>query len=234
MTGRLVLFDIDGTLLSAGGISARCLGGVLVEAFGTNGYLDGYDYSGKTDPQIVRELMRGAGFTDAEIDRRLPDTLAKYAARLAEALRPEHVRPKPGIAALVEALAALPQVTLGLLTGNLEPCARTKLAPLDLNQRFGFGAYGSDAEDRQQLPAVAVERALAKTGQRFAGKAVVIVGDSIHDVRCGRSLGVRAVAVATGQTAMSVLGAEGPDRLVQDFTDTQRSIDAILGTGKDA
>jgi phosphoglycolate phosphatase-like HAD superfamily hydrolase len=232
LTPRLVLFDIDGTLLSAGAISARSLGEALLEVFGTNGYMDGYEYSGKTDPQIVRELMRGAGFADAEIDRRLPESLANYTVRLAQTLRPEHVRPKPGIAALVDTLAAAPDVTLGLLTGNLEPCARTKLAPLDLNEHFGFGAYGSDAEDRYQLPAVAVERALARTGQRFAGKSIVIVGDSIHDVRCGRSLGVRAVAVATGKTAISVLAAEDPDALVEDFADTQRSLHAILGGGE--
>lgn len=232
MTERLVLFDIDGTLLSAGGISARSLGEVLIQVFGTTGYLDGYDYSGKTDPQIVRELMQGAGFSDAEIDERLPETLERYTARLGQALRPEHVQPKPGIAPLVEALATIPHVTLGLLTGNLEPCARTKLAPLDLNARFGFGAYGSDHEDRYRLPTLAVERALKSTGRRFAGKAVVVVGDSIHDVRCGRSLGVRAVAVATGRTAMGVLAAEAPDALLEDFADTQRSLHAILGEGQ--
>jgi len=148
LTERLVLFDIDGTLLSAGGISARSLGDVLIQVFGTSGYMKGYDYSGKTDPQIVRELMRGATFSDPEIDARLPETLERYTLRLAQALRPEHVQPKPGIAPLVEALATIPHVTLGLLTGNLEPCARTKLAPLELNARFAFGAFGSDHEDR--------------------------------------------------------------------------------------
>lgn len=226
---RLVLFDIDGTLLSAGGISARCLGEALTDVFGEPGPMEGYDYSGKTDPQIVRELMRGAGRADDEIERLRPGTLANYARRLRETLRAEHVRPKPGVGPLIAALGREAGVTLGLLTGNLEACARTKLAPLGLNERFGFGAYGSDDEDRYRLPALAVERARGATGRSFVGVEVVIVGDSIHDVLCGRSLGVRAVGVATGRTPAEVLEAAGPAALLPDFSDATRSLEAILG-----
>lgn len=226
---RLVLFDIDGTLLSATGISARCLGEALVEVFGESGPMEGYDYSGKTDPQIVRELMHAAGRDDAEIERRRPGTLASYARRLADTLRAEHVRVKPGIHALVSALEASEGVRLGLLTGNLEACARTKLQPPGLNGSFGFGAYGSDHEDRYRLPELALERARAATGIAFRGADVVIVGDSVHDVLCGRSLGVRAVAVATGRTPAAVLEAAGPEATLDDFSDTARALHAILG-----
>ena len=226
---RLVLFDIDGTLLSAAGVSATALKEALVEHFGTEGSLPGYDYSGKTDPQIVRELMRGAGLEDAAIEQRMGKALDSYLRRLRERLRPEHVRAKPGVVAVVRALARDPRVTLGLLTGNLEPGARLKVEPLGLNEHFPFGAYGSDHEDRHELPAVAVERALAHTGHRFQGKRVVIVGDSIHDVRCGRSLGVRAVAVATGLTAAATLAAEDPDALLEDCSDLDRALQAVLG-----
>jgi phosphoglycolate phosphatase-like HAD superfamily hydrolase len=229
MTPRLVLFDIDGTLLSAGGISARALAEALVEIFGTAGPMAGYDYSGKTDPLIVRELMTAAGFSGDQIGRRMADTLALYRLRLAAGLRPEHVTPKPGVAALLEALAGEAAVTLALLTGNLEPCARLKLAPLGVNHRFPFGAFGSDHEDRHRLPAVAVERALAETGRHFEGKRIVVVGDSIHDVRCGRDLGVRAVAVASGKTSRETLAGESPDALLGDFSDRDAAIDAILG-----
>lgn len=226
---RLVLFDIDGTLLSAAGVSATALKEALLEHFGTEGSMPGYDYSGKTDPQIVRELMRGAGFDDAAIGSRMGDALGSYLRRLQERLRPEHVRAKPGVVAVVRALAEDPLVTLGLLTGNLEAGARLKIEPLGLNPHFPFGAYGSDHEDRHELPAVAVERALAHTGHRFRGKRVVIVGDSIHDVRCGRSLGVRAVAVATGLTPASTLAAEAPDALLEDCSDLARALQAVLG-----
>jgi phosphoglycolate phosphatase-like HAD superfamily hydrolase len=226
---RLVLFDIDGTLLSAGKVSAAALRAALLEGFGTEGPLTGYDYSGKTDPQIVRELMRSAGFEDSRIEERRPAVLASYLRRLEEDLRPEHVTAKPGVVALVEALARDPRVTLGLLTGNLEQGARLKIGPLGLGPLFPFGAYGSDHEDRHLLPAVAVERARLHTAHRFEGKRIVVVGDSIHDVRCGRSLGVRAVAVATGITSPTTLAAEAPDALLPDCADLGRSLDAVLG-----
>lgn len=226
---RLVLFDIDGTLLSAAGASAAALREALLAHFGSTGPLEDYDYSGKTDPQIVRELMRGAGFEDAVIDERMGEVLALYLRLIAERLRPEHVRPKPGVVDLVLALARDPRVTLGLLTGNLEPGARLKVEPLGLNHHFPFGAFGSDHEDRYRLPPVAVERARAHTGNVFAGKRVVIVGDSIHDVRCGRSLGVRAVAVATGMTSVDTLLAEEPDALLADCADLEEGLRAVLG-----
>jgi phosphoglycolate phosphatase len=234
MTRRLILFDIDGTLLSAAGVSARALGEALLAVFGTRGRSDGYDYAGKTDPQIVRELMAAAGLEPEQVETRLTDALSVYRTKLAAVLRPEHVTPKPGVPALVEALAAREDVTLGLLTGNLEPCARLKLEPLGINPHFGFGAFGSDHADRSLLPAVAVERALLATGHRFQGKAVVVVGDSVHDVMCGRSLGVRAVAVATGNTPAERLLSTSPDALLADFGDTDATIEAMLGNGRGA
>jgi phosphoglycolate phosphatase-like HAD superfamily hydrolase len=226
---RLVLFDIDGTLVSAGGISARAFGEALFEAFGTTGHADRYDYSGKTDPQIVRELMRGAGFTDEEIETRRPRALEDYRERLAASIRPEHVAPKPGVGPLLDALDRLPGVTLALLTGNLEPTARLKLEPVGANRHFPFGAFGSDHEDRYQLPRVAQERAREAVGVTFEGQEIVIVGDSIHDVLCGRDLGVRAIAVATGRTSSARLAAAGPHALLPDFSDTAATVAAILG-----
>jgi len=226
---RLLLWDIDGTLVSAGGISKRALVDALVEVFGTAGPVEEYEFSGKTDPQIVRELMRGAGKNDGEIDHRVADALALYRGYLQDSIRPEHVRAKPGIPPLLDRLAVAPGVTLALLTGNIEPCARFKLAPVDLNRHFPFGVYGSDHEDRYQLPALAVVRAQEAVGHRFSGKEIVVIGDSIHDVRCGRSLGVRSVAVASGVTAYETLAAENPDSLARDFSDAEAAIETILG-----
>jgi phosphoglycolate phosphatase len=228
---RLILFDIDGTLVSAGGISARVFGEALLEAFGTVGDAERFDYSGKTDPQIVRELMKGAGFTDEEIEERRPRALEEYRRRLATSIRPEHVIPKPGMGPLLEALDRQPAVTLALLTGNLEPTARLKLQPVDANRFFPFGAFGSDDEDRYRLPRVALARAREEVGVSFEGPDVVIVGDSVHDVRCGRDLGVRAVAVATGRTSAERLAEDRPAALLSDFSDTGAAVAAILGTG---
>lgn len=226
---RLVLFDIDGTLLSAGLAFREALSEALVERFGTAGTLGAFDCSGKTDPQIVRELMRLAGFASHEIDARLPETLDGYGRRLVQRLRGGDVIAKPGAVEVVQALAVREEVTLGLLTGNLEPCARAKLEPLGLNPRFPFGAYGSDHEDRACLAALAVERAAVHTGRRFTGKDVVIVGDAVNDVRCGRGLNVRSVAVASGRTSPETLAAEAPDVLLHTLADVDTSLAAILG-----
>jgi phosphoglycolate phosphatase len=230
---RLVLFDIDGTLLSAGGVSARAFEAALREVFGTVGDAERYDYSGKTDKQIVRDLMRGAGFLDVEIDRRLAALIERYRVLLHEWLRPEHVQAKPGVSELLEALATDPRVTLGLLTGNIEPNARLKLSPLRVNHYFTFGAFGSDHEERSRLPEVAMARAREATGAAFAGREIVIVGDSIHDVLCGRHLGVRAVAVATGRTTPDALRAVAPHALLASFADRDAAVSAIVGEESD-
>ncbi|MDQ6892431.1 MAG: HAD hydrolase-like protein [Acidobacteriota bacterium] len=226
--GRLVLFDIDGTLLSAGRAARESILAALREVYGWSGSADRHDFSGKTDPQIIRELISesvGNERCEAQLER----ALERYLAELRERLTPETVVPKPGVPALLERLAREPGVTLALLTGNLEPGARIKLEPPGFNRYFSFGAYGSDSADRYELPAIAVERARASTGRHFDGKSIVIVGDSVHDVACGRSLGVRSVAVATGPTPAARLESERPDVLMNDFSDVDGAARAILG-----
>jgi phosphoglycolate phosphatase len=230
---RLVLFDIDGTLVSAGKVARDSILRALASAYGWNAAeehwnREKYDFSGKTDPQIVRELVL-ADVGQERFESGLPNALRLYLEELERQLTPESVVPKPGISELLARLAERPGVTLGLLTGNLERGARLKLDPPGYNPFFPFGAFGSDSHDRYQLPAVAVERARAHTGRRFEGKSVVVVGDSVHDVACGRSLGVRAVAVATGLTSVERLSAEKPDAVFEDFSDTRRALEAILG-----
>lgn len=224
---RLVLFDIDGTLLSAGRAARESVLASLERIFGWQGASDGYDFSGKTDPQILRELV-GATIGQEHLARELPRALDLYLEELERRLDPAAVKVKPGIPPLVDRLAADPRVTLGLLTGNIERGARLKLEPPGLNRYFSFGAFGSDSADRYLLPAVAIERARHSTGRAFAGKSVVIVGDSVHDIACGRSLGVRAVAVATGPTSRERLVAEKPDAFFDDFSDVDAAFEAIL------
>jgi len=226
---RLVLFDIDGTLLSASGVFREAIAIALRAAFSCTGPIESYDFSGKTDPQIVRELMTAAGLPQRSVAAGLARALDAYRAELLARMEPHDIRAKPGAVSLVARLALDPRVTLGLLTGNLEACARAKLQPLGLNPHFGFGAYGSDHEDRGQLPALAVARAFVATGRRFDGKAVVVVGDSVHDVRCGRSLDVRSVAVASGRTPRATLEAEAPDAVLDDFADLDAALAAVLG-----
>jgi len=225
---RLVLFDIDGTLLSAGRAARESVLAALRDVYGWSGAADSHDFSGKTDPQIIRELITES-VGDAECEARLVKALDVYLAELTRRLTPEAVVPKPGVGALLERLAGEPNGTLALLTGNLERGARIKLEPPGFNDYFPFGAFGSDSADRYTLPSVAVERARAHTGRTFTGKSIVIVGDSVHDVACGRTLGVRAVAVATGPTKPERLAAEKPDVLLDSFADVDRAAEAILG-----
>lgn len=226
---RLVLFDIDGTILSAGRAARESVLAALdrVYGYGSPGFAEKHDFSGKTDPQIIRELIAEAVGSE-RCEAQLAQALAAYLEELERRLTPEAIVPKPGIPELLARLAAEPRVTLALLTGNLERGARMKLEPPGFNAYFPFGAFGSDSADRYQLPAIAVERAADRTGRRFEGKSVVIVGDSIHDVACGRALGVRSVAVATGPTRRERLEAERPDALFDNFADVDRSVEAIL------
>jgi len=225
---RLILFDIDGTLLSAGRAARESILAALRAVLGWDGTADGNDFSGKTDPQILRELVEesvGADRFQAELAR----VLDRYVEELRSRLRPEAVVPKPGVPELLERLAREPNVVLGLLTGNIERGARLKLDPPGFNRYFPFGAFGDDSADRYRLPAVAVARARERTGRDFAGESVVIIGDSVHDVGCGRPLGARTVAVATGPTSAERLAAERPNALFQDFSDVRAAAEAILG-----
>ncbi|HET9794248.1 MAG TPA: HAD hydrolase-like protein [Thermoanaerobaculia bacterium] len=224
----LILFDIDGTLLSAG----RASRDALREAFEKTGVPDmtfeGYDFSGKTDPQIVRELL--AARSDPACDgANVSRVIEFYLEALEARIGPDAVVAKKGAAELLAALAGRPDVTLALLTGNHERGARAKLAPVDFNRYFPFGAFGSDHADRYELPAIAIARARALTGRDFLGKRVVVVGDSIHDVACGRAIGVKSVAVASGLTPADRLARENPDHLFADFADVPAVAEAILG-----
>lgn len=224
---RLVLFDVDGTLLSAGRAARESILAALAHVLGWEGSSDGVDFSGKTDPQILSELVRESVGRD-RFEAAVEAVLDRYVEELSRRLRPEAVVVKPGVRDLLDSLAADPRVTLGLLTGNIERGARLKLEPPGLNRFFPFGAFGDDSPDRYCLPAVAVARARERTGHEFDGRSVVIIGDSVHDVLCGRSLGVRAVAVATGPTPAEKLRAERPDALFADFTDVEAAREAIL------
>jgi phosphoglycolate phosphatase len=224
---KLVLFDIDGTLLSAGRAARESILSALQAVYGWSGSGEGHDFSGKTDPQIVRELIAEAvGGERCEAD--LAQALEAYLSELDRRLVPELVVAKPGISELLRRLGAEPRVILGLLTGNLERGARMKLAIPDFNRYFPFGAFGSDSPDRYRLPPIALDRARAHCGRVFSGKSIVIVGDSIHDILCGKDLGVKAVAVATGPTKRERLAAQNPDALLESFADLERGLEAIL------
>jgi phosphoglycolate phosphatase len=214
---RLVLFDIDGTLLDCGPSVRRLFGGAMTKIYGTAGPIDDYDFSGRTDDEILFALTAAAGLPAQVVRDRLPLLKRLYFERLARDLDPSEVRLLPAVGGLLETLADRVDVTLGLLTGNWREGARIKLARAGLGGYFGFGAFGDDQPNRLGLPAVALERATALTGHRWRRRECLIVGDSPADVACARAHDIPALAVATGRTPADLLAAAGPRWLVDDL-----------------
>jgi phosphoglycolate phosphatase-like HAD superfamily hydrolase len=233
---KLVLFDIDGTLLWTDGAGRRAIHGALLDEAGAVGPIDSYRFDGKTDPQIVRELLTLAGHPAAEDDARIQAVCRRYVDHLrAELTKPtQTTKLMAGIVELLDALAPLEAAggaLVGLLTGNLAPGAALKLRSAGLDpKRFRVGAYGSDSASRSQLPAVAAARAAALTGggRSFAGPDVVIVGDTPQDVACGRPIGARTIAVATGFYDVAALRAAGAGYVFETLADTAAVLDAIF------
>ena len=223
---RLVLFDIDGTLITCRGRAGDALARALKATFGTPGPVDTYRYSGKTDPQIVHELMAGAGLSREAVTPRLPEVFATYLATLEETLRGV-ATPLAGVRALLDSLSSRDDIALGLLTGNIEPGARIKLREAGLDGYFAFGAFGSDDEVRNNLVPVARARARNHFGDDFAGARTIVVGDAEADVLCARAGGARAVAVASGWTDRAELAALSPDALL-DSLELPAALRAIL------
>ncbi|HID95997.1 MAG TPA: HAD family hydrolase [Candidatus Latescibacteria bacterium] len=225
---RLVLFDVDGTILNSGGAGRRAIKRALIEVFGTTGSADSFPFAGKTDPQIILELMTGEGLPEELIRRKLGTFFKVYIRNLEEEIPVARKQLYPGVRELLSNLSDMAQTILGLLTGNIREGAEIKLKAFDLNNYFQIGAYGDDSEDRYKLPQIAISRTAEKFGRSFWGKEVVIVGDTPHDINCGKAVEAKSVAVATGWTSLDELKNHKPDYIFEDFSDYEKVIEAIL------
>jgi phosphoglycolate phosphatase len=224
---KLVLFDVDGTLIRDDGAAREAYAKALREVYAFPGTLHKYDFSGRTDPQITNEVLSHEGYEPAEIEAKMGRLWSSYLEELERLVTATRIRVLPGVVRLLESLAKQADVTLGLLTGNIERGARIKLAPHDLNRFFPFGAFGSDAAERERLPPVAVERAHQMHGRRFTGRDVVVIGDSIYDIRCGVPHQATTIAVATGHTSPEKLLGEKPDHFFENLGQTDEVLAAI-------
>ena len=231
---RLILFDIDGTLLWTSGAGRRAIHRALLEEMGTAGPIDTYRFDGKTDPQIVRELLTMAGHPECESEDRITAVCERYVALLtAELAKPTHATTLyPGIKELLAALEPYEtdgRALVGLLTGNVHHGAALKLRSAGLDPaRFAVGAFGSDSPRRADLPAVAARRASERTGRRFTGDDLIVVGDTPDDVACARPMGARTVAVATGFYKADALRAAGATHVFKNLGDTQAVLAALF------
>jgi phosphoglycolate phosphatase-like HAD superfamily hydrolase len=218
---KLLLFDVDGTLILTGGAGARAMTRAFEEVFHIPAAFDGISMPGRTDPLIVADAC-------ARLALASPDPLvARFRARYAERLAEEMARPlpgkrvMPGVRELLDRLAGRPGVFLALLTGNYAETARIKLEHFDLWRPFRCGAFGEDAADRNGLVEVAISRAIAHGAPRPRPKDVLVVGDTPLDVACARAAGARAIAVATGGCDAQTLAACGADVVFEDLRESE-------------
>jgi len=222
----LVLWDIDGTLVHAGGVGAEVFDRALEESLGTRPP-ERVQMSGKTDPQIVGEYLAMLGIEDP--GAHLPAVLAQLERELEAAEDDIRAagRVLPGVLEVITGLTDRGHVLQSVLTGNIAPNALRKLAVFGLDSLLDLevGAYGSDHADRTELVPIALARVLANRGLDFDRSRVWIVGDSANDLACARAGGVRCLLVATGRSAHGELAALGPDAVLEDLSDT----DEVLG-----
>jgi phosphoglycolate phosphatase-like HAD superfamily hydrolase len=227
---RLVLFDIDGTLIGSGGAGARSIVRAFQQLYGIENAMEGVDPNGNTDPRIFREALEKNSPIPRDFKQEYPRILQKYLECLEEEVRKVHnAHVKPGILELLEALSATPGVFLGLATGNVERGARIKLQVHDLNRFFPIGGFGDDSEIRRDLTRIAVEKAEKLYGQTFKGRDVFVIGDTPRDIDCGRALEGVCIAVATGSISRDELLACSPDYCFEDLRNYQALLDLILG-----
>jgi phosphoglycolate phosphatase len=229
---RLILFDIDGTLLVTGGAAKKAFVRAVQDTYGTIGRLESFPFDGKTDPQIIRIVLKEAGVSESVIEEKLWDCLRLY-VKYNEVELPKATKAVlyPGVRDVLDLLSKDERVTLGVLTGNVEQGAKQKLAMFDLARYFAFGVYASDSADRVELARLALKRAEEVTGHRFQPQETYIIGDTEFDISCSRAIGAQAVAVATGNSGVERLGSFGPDLLFRDYSDPRGFCAALTGEG---
>lgn len=194
---RLVLFDIDGTLIQSGGAGEKAFAHVARTVFGIEEGTKGVRFAGRTDWAIAREMFIRHGI--AQRTDNFQKFFDAYVFWLAELLPKMQGRVLPGVIEWMEELRALPQPPLvGLLTGNVRLGAQIKLTHYKLWEHFAMGGFSDDSENRCEIAAVARDRGSKLLGRQLKGEEVLVIGDTPHDIECGQSIGARVLAVGTG------------------------------------
>ena len=214
----LLLWDIDGTLIASGGAGMHALTAALRTVFGLEGSLADIDFAGRTDRWIMREVFRKFGLPATE--ENFTRYFEGYVAELPRKLANPHARVLPGVRDILDAAVRHGQIAQGLLTGNMRRGAQAKLTYHGLWDYFDFGAFADDSEQRNDLGPHAVRRALERHGVHFGSDKVWVIGDTPHDIACGKCIGARTLAVATGGATVEELRAHAPTALLENLADT--------------
>ncbi len=221
---RLLLFDVDNTLLWSGGAGSRAMGRVFHDLFGIDDGFKGVEFSGRTDRYILAEALRQHG-VDGDYAQHESRFRERYFAYLPQTLREGQGKLMPGFPMLLEELSRRPEVRLGLATGNFSRGAQLKLARFGIDGYFSDGAFGEESEDRP----VVVRRALERLGEGLSPADVMVIGDTPHDVSAAKACDVVAVGVATGHNTVDELRGCGADLVFEDFSDWRRAAATLTG-----
>jgi len=214
---RLVLFDIDGTLVHTGGAGVKAFGRAFASEFGVADGATQLKFAGRTDISLVREFftLQGIEATPQNFDR----FFAAYLRWLQELIPDCQGGACHGVLAFHEQLLALPEPPLiGLLTGNIKRGARIKLDRFNLWEKFPFGGFADDHEERPKIAAAALRRGSEQFGRDLRGEEVLVIGDTPLDIHCGRAIEAKVLAVATGGASLAELQRHNPDWAVPDLT----------------
>jgi phosphoglycolate phosphatase-like HAD superfamily hydrolase len=233
---RLILWDVDGTLVMAGSAAQRAFDLAVASAVGRDPVGHGVRMSGKTDPQIALEIMAALDMAEDEAHRFLPAVLEGLIRELeaAEDTIRQHGRVLPGVRGLLPKLHRPPHIVQSLLTGNLAPNAALKLRAFGLDRWVDLevGAYGSDDRDRTVLVPIAMAKTEERYGYRFEPQQVWVVGDTPRDLECARAARARCLLVGTGRHGFEELEGLGADAVLRDLTNVS-SVYALLVGGDD-
>jgi phosphoglycolate phosphatase-like HAD superfamily hydrolase len=218
MKRRLLLFDIDGTLVLTGGAGRAAAKHAMREVFGDSGNIEGHTFGGKTDWTTLLELLTPRGIAPADIERQIPRYATVMGRHLARIIGDFPVTPCPHADDVVAALRGRADLCFGIVTGNVQPAAAIKLRAAGFDPAwFPVGAHGDEAVERDSLPILAIQRARQHYRIEFAPDEVVVIGDTPADVQCARAAGAVAVAVLTGAGSRADLEASQPDFLFDDL-----------------
>ena len=225
MSKRLLLWDIDATLITTAGAGEKALQRVVARRYGVEDDLRDIEIAGRTDADIARSILEK--YREDCTAENVTAFLDEYIAGLKELLPNSNGRVMPGVAEILERTQRNPDCILALLTGNLRRGAQLKLEHYGLWHYFEFGAFADDHHDRNELGAFARRRALEKHGHDFAAGSIDVIGDTGHDIVCGKIFGARTIAVATGSWTREKLARHNPDFLFDDLSHTDEVIAAL-------